>query len=109
MAENKEQGMQDINELLKVRRNKLADLVERGKDPFVITKYDVTAHSDEIKNNVSKYAEDEEVSIAGRIMSKRIMGKLLFAMWQTGWGLFRHMCSAMRLAKKNIRILRNMT
>ena len=78
MAENKEQGTQDINELLKVRRNKLADLVERGKDPFVITKYDVTAHSDEIKNNVSKYAEDEEVSIAGRIMSKRIMGKASF-------------------------------
>lgn len=78
MAENKEQGTQDINELLKVRRNKLADLVERGKDPFVITKYDVTAHSDEIKNNVSKYEEDEEVSIAGRIMSKRIMGKASF-------------------------------
>lgn len=78
VAENKEQGTQDINELLKVRRNKLADLVERGKDPFVITKYDVTAHSDEIKNNVSKYEEDEEVSIAGRIMSKRIMGKASF-------------------------------
>lgn len=78
MAENKEQSTQDINELLKVRRNKLADLVERGKDPFVITKYNVTAHSDEIKNNADKYAEDEEVSIAGRIMSKRIMGKASF-------------------------------
>lgn len=78
MAENKEQGTQDINELLKVRRNKLADLVERGKDPFVITKYNVTAHSEEIKNNYDKYAEDEEVSIAGRIMSKRVMGKASF-------------------------------
>lgn len=78
MAENKGQGTQDINELLKVRRDKLADLTERGKDPFVITKYDVTAHSDEIKENVDKYAEDDIVSIAGRLMSKRIMGKASF-------------------------------
>ncbi len=78
MADNKKQSTQDINELLKVRRDKLADLVARGKDPFVITSYEVTAHSDEIKKNADKYAEDEEVSIAGRIMSKRVMGKASF-------------------------------
>ena len=50
--QNKEQSTQDINELLKVRRTKLSDLVEKGKNPFVITKFDVTAHSDEIKNNL---------------------------------------------------------
>ena len=71
--QNKEQGTQDINQLLKVRREKLADLVENGKDPFVITKYDVTAHSDEIKDNFEEYA-DKEVSIAGRIMFKACYG-----------------------------------
>ena len=95
--QNKEQGTQDINQLLKVRREKLADLVENGKDPFVITKYDVTAHSDEIKDNFEEYA-DKEVSIAGRIMSKRVMGKASSSL----------MYSATFLVKNHTRISRSM-
>jgi len=75
--QKKEQGTQDISELLKVRRNKLADLQAAGKDPFVITKYEGAIHSDVIKNNYEEYA-DKEVTIAGRLMSKRVMGKASF-------------------------------
>ena len=71
------QQVQDINQLLKVRREKLAALQEAGKDPFQITKYDVTHHSQEIKDNFEEL-EGKSVSIAGRIMSKRIMGKASF-------------------------------
>lgn len=77
MAEEKNVVEQDINEILKVRRAKLADLQERGKDPFQIMKYDVTHHSMEIKNNYDEL-EGKEVSVAGRIMSKRVMGKASF-------------------------------
>ena len=69
--------VQDINQLLKVRRDKLADLQERGKDPFQITKYDVTHHSKEIKDNFDEL-EGKTVSIAGRMMFKRVMGKASF-------------------------------
>ena len=86
--QNKEQSTQDINELLKVRRTKLSDLGEIGKNPFVITKFDVTAHSDEIKNNLDKY-EDQEVTIAGRLMSKRVMGKASFCHIQDKNGLIQ--------------------
>ena len=75
MGENNQQ--QDINQLLKVRRDKLNDLQERGKDPFQITKYDVTHHSTEIKDYFNEL-EGKTVSIAGRIMSKRVMGKASF-------------------------------
>ena len=68
---------QDLNQLLKVRREKLAELQAAGKDPFQITKYDVTAHSTDVKENYSEW-EGKEVSIAGRMMSKRIMGKASF-------------------------------
>ena len=68
---------QDIHQLLKVRREKLANLQEAGKDPFRITKYDVTHHSTEIKENYSEL-EGKTVRIAGRIMSKRVMGKASF-------------------------------
>ncbi|HEX3022613.1 MAG TPA: lysine--tRNA ligase [Lachnospiraceae bacterium] len=68
---------QDINEILKVRRAKLADLQEKGKDPFQIMKYDVTHHSMEVKNNFAEL-EGKVVSLAGRIMSKRVMGKASF-------------------------------
>lgn len=67
----------DINQLLKVRREKLAELQEAGKDPFQITKYDVTIHSEDVKENYSEW-EGKEVSIAGRMMSKRVMGKASF-------------------------------
>ena len=67
----------NINELLKVRRDKLADLQAAGKDPFKITKFDVTHHSREIKNNFDAL-EGKVVTVAGRMMSKRIMGKASF-------------------------------
>ncbi|MCD2492187.1 lysine--tRNA ligase [Lacrimispora sp. NSJ-141] len=77
MAEQNRIQEQDINQLLKVRREKLAGLQEEGKDPFQITKYDVTHHSEEIKAGYSQL-EGKEVSIAGRMMSKRVMGKASF-------------------------------
>ena len=73
MADNN----QDINQLLKVRREKLAELQEQGNDPFTITKYDVTAHTQQIKDNYEQF-EGKDVSIAGRMMSKRVMGKASF-------------------------------
>ena len=68
---------QDIHQLLKVRREKLSELQTEGKDPFQITKYDQTAHSADIKDHYAEY-DGKEVSIAGRIMSKRVMGKASF-------------------------------
>lgn len=75
-AQGKQQE-QDLGQLLKVRREKLAGLQENGKDPFQIMKYDVTHHSLEVKNNFEAL-EGKSVSIAGRIMSKRVMGKASF-------------------------------
>lgn len=77
MAEERNQAEQDINELLKVRRSKLQELQENGKDPFQIMKYEVTNHSADIIENFESF-EDKTVSIAGRIMSKRVMGKASF-------------------------------
>ena len=68
---------QDINQLLKVRREKLAALQEAGRDPFQITKYDVTHHSQEIHDGFDAL-EGKTVSVAGRVMSKRVMGKASF-------------------------------
>ena len=68
---------QDIHQLLKVKREKLANLQAAGKDPFQITKYDVTHHSTDIKNNFEEL-EGKTVRIAGRVMSKRVMGKASF-------------------------------
>ena len=76
-AQNNNVQEQDINQLLKVRREKLAALQEAGKDPFQTTKYDVTHHSTDIKDNFETL-EGQKVSIAGRIMSKRVMGKASF-------------------------------
>ena len=67
----------DTKQLLKVRRDKLAELQANGKDPFVITKYDVTNHSMEIKNNFEQF-DGKTVRVAGRVMSKRVMGKASF-------------------------------
>ena len=77
MAEQKNVQEQDINQLLKVRREKLADLQENGKDPFVITKFDVTNHSTDIKENYEQM-EGQTVTVAGRMMQKRVMGKASF-------------------------------
>ena len=76
MAEQKKQE-QDLNQLLKVRREKLAELQAEGKDPFKIVKYDVTHHSQDIKDQFEEL-EGKDVTIAGRMMSKRVMGKASF-------------------------------
>lgn len=76
--ENKNQNQQqDINQLLKVRREKLAALQEAGKDPFLITKFEITHHSQEIKDHFDEL-EGNNVTIAGRMMFKRVMGKASF-------------------------------
>lgn len=79
MAEQqkKQQASQDINALLQVRRDKLNNLREEGKDPFVITKYDVSHHSQDIRDHYDEL-EGTEVSVAGRMMFKRVMGKASF-------------------------------
>ena len=80
MAEQNQQNKneeKDLNQLLKVRREKLKELQDNGKDPFQITKFDVTAHSSEIKDNFEQM-DGKEVTIAGRMMSKRVMGKASF-------------------------------
>ena len=73
MADNE----RELNELLRVRREKLFDLQEAGKDPFKIVKFDVTKHSEEIKKNFEEL-EGHDVTVAGRLMSKRVMGKASF-------------------------------
>ena len=77
MSENIQNQEQDLNEILKIRRGKFDDLKEAGNDPFKKVKYDVECYSQDIKENYDEY-EGKEVSIAGRIMSKRIMGKASF-------------------------------
>ena len=79
MGEKTEQQktQQDLNNLLQVRRDKLAELQSTGRDPFQIMKYDVTHHSKEVKDNFDTL-EGKSVSVAGRIMSKRVMGKASF-------------------------------
>ncbi len=76
MAEQKKQE-QDVNQLLKVRREKLAELQKNGQNPFEITKYDVTHHSEDIREQFEEL-EGKTVSVAGRMMSKRVMGKASF-------------------------------
>ena len=74
---NQLQQEQDLNQLLKIRREKLAALQQAGRDPFHITKYEVTHHSKEIKDHFDEL-EGAQVSIAGRLMAKRVMGKASF-------------------------------
>ncbi len=77
MAPQNQNQEQDVNQLRQVRREKLAELQQAGKDPFEITKYDVTHHTQDIKDNFDEL-EGKEVSIAGRMMAKRVMGKASF-------------------------------
>ena len=77
MAGNKNTQEQNVSELIKVRRNKLAEMQENGNDPFAITKYDVTNHTMDIKDDFDAF-EGKEVSVAGRMMFKRVMGKASF-------------------------------
>lgn len=88
MAGEKNVQAQDINQLLKVRRDKLKDLQDNGKNPFVITKYDVTHHSQEVKDNFETL-EGQSVSLAGRVMSKRVMGKASFCHIQDLQGMIQ--------------------
>ncbi|RHU97581.1 lysine--tRNA ligase [Dorea sp. OM07-5] len=77
MGEQKKTQEPDINQLKKVRREKLADLQANGKNPFEITKYDVTCHAADVKDNYEEM-EGKHVTLAGRIMQKRVMGKASF-------------------------------
>ncbi|HJB88698.1 MAG TPA: lysine--tRNA ligase [Candidatus Blautia excrementigallinarum] len=76
MAEQKKQE-QDLNQILKVRREKLSELQASGRDPFKIVKYEVSHHSQDIKDHFEEL-EDQTVTVAGRMMSKRVMGKASF-------------------------------
>ncbi|MBR5136607.1 MAG: lysine--tRNA ligase [Clostridia bacterium] len=78
VEEAPQQTAEELNEILRVRRQKLKDLQDAGKDPFKVMSYDITAYSQDIKSDYESY-EDKEVRMAGRIMSKRIMGKASFA------------------------------
>ena len=78
----------DENEVIAVRHQKLADLKSEDKDPFAEVSYDVTAHAEDIFGDYASY-EEKEVSLAGRIMSKRVMGKAAFAHIQDGTGLIQ--------------------
>ena len=82
---NVEQTEQEYNEVVRIRREKLAGLKEAGKDPFILTKYDVTAYSNDIKADFDKY-DGKTVTIAGRIISRRIMGKARFVNIQDSEG-----------------------
>lgn len=77
MAENNNTQAVDVNEQVKIRMDKLKGLQEEGRDPFQITKYDVTNHTQDIKDDFENF-EGKEVSIAGRLMAKRVMGKASF-------------------------------
>jgi len=87
MAENtgNNQEMQDLNEILRVRRQKLVELQKNGKDPFKIVKYDVTANTEQIIESFEQM-EGQFVSLAGRLMSKRGMGKASFCDIQDRYG-----------------------
>ena len=87
MAEQKKQE-QDLNQLLKVRREKLAELQANGKDPFQIVKYDVTHHSQEVIDNFDAL-DGKTVTIAGRMMTKRVMGKASFCKVQDLQGIIQ--------------------
>ena len=75
---SQENNQEDLSEILQIRRDKLAELCQAGKDPYQVTKYEQTDWSADIKENFEAL-ENQDVSIAGRIMSKRGMGKAIFA------------------------------
>ena len=109
MAEKKTPETEaELTEVLRVRREKLAQLVEDGKDPFQITKFDVTHHSAEIKDDFDAL-EGKEVVVAGRMMSKRVMGKASFCNVQDLKGGIQCYVARDAVAKTAIRILRNLT
>ena len=89
MQENNNQNPEielDENHLIQIRKEKLKELQEQGKNPYEITKYDRTEVAGQIKENYEKF-EGKDVSVAGRIMAKRIMGKASFCTIQDGDGM----------------------
>ena len=88
MAENNTSQEKELNEVLKVRREKLEMLRQNGKDPFVITQYDCSDYSGDIIQNFED-GQEMQVSIAGRLMSKRVMGKASFAHLRDNKGLIQ--------------------
>ena len=105
--EQKNVQEQDLNQLRKVRREKLAELQGSGKDPFVITKYDQTHHSVEVKENYEEL-EGKQVSIAGRMMSKRVMGKASFCNVQDLKGNIQSYVARDSIGEEIIKNLRNL-
>ena len=90
----------ELNRLMQVRKDKLKELQEAGKDPFEITKYDRTEFSNQIKENFEKF-ENQDVSVAGRIMAKRIMGKASFCTIQDSTGTIQSYVSVNDLGEES--------
>ena len=88
--EIKEQTQEDINKLEKAKLDKFNELLAENKNPFLITKYDVTNHSMDIKNNFDEYNE-KTVSLAGRLMLKRVMGKASLQIFKIEMEIFSFM------------------
>ena len=109
MAEKKTPETEaELTEVLRVRREKLAQLVEDGKDPFQITKFDVTHHSAEIKDDFDAL-EGKEVVVAGRMMSKRVMGKASFCNVQDLKGGIQCYVARDAVGEDSYKDLRNLT
>lgn len=99
---------QDLKQILKVRRDKLKALQDAGMDPFTITKYDVTYHAQEIKDNFDAL-EGQTVSVGGRLMSKRGMGKVSFCDLQDKSGRIQSTPAGTRWTRTNIIASRSTT
>ena len=101
-TENSSMSQQELSEVHRLRREKLAELQRNGQDPYQVTKYEVSAHSRQVIENFEQM-EGQEVALAGRLMSKRVMGKASFANIQDlkgnrmNRGRFRSMSAGMRL------------
>ncbi len=105
--QKKQQTQQDVNNLLQVRRDKLKELQEQGKDPFQVMKYDVTHHSSEIKDHFEEL-EGKTVAIAGRIMSKRVMGKASFCHVQDLKGTIQSYVARDSLGEEEYKLFKKM-
>ncbi len=95
----------ELNRLMQVRKDKLKELQEAGKDPFEITKYDRTEFSNQIKENFEKF-ENQDVSVAGRIMAKRIMGKASFCTIQDSTGTIQSYVSVNDLGEESYKLFK---
>ena len=95
----------DMNHLLKIRKEKLEELQNQGKDPFAITKFNKTHSSQEIKDNYEAL-EQKDVTIAGRLMAKRIMGKASFCHIQDAQGKIQCYVSTNDLGEENYKVFK---